>query len=501
MLEQEKKAREYYEKKNFAAALRCFLKVEQQDPRREDILVLIANCYDALGQKDFAGKYYKKTLKLNKNSDMAAANLAILNYELEDLETAEKYAKYAIRRNPQNVQALALYGNIYYRQRKYDRALKYYLQALDVQRDFYTANFNAASIYYDLRDYNTAYFYAKKTYQSYPESEEVQALLSNICIELGKNTEALQLLSDLYAKNPNDYWLCNQLSQVCQQEGEYEAALDMGWHAVLLSKGENAQQINFGYLLYEIAVENPSSNVREYAMKWLQKYPENPVAKHMAAAIANSGNISQMSSSFVREIFDAFADDFEEVLADLDYAVPGQMAKFLEVLSESVGLKKMRILDAGCGTGLCAAYLKKYAKFRGLDGVDISEKMLEAAKRKKLYTRLYKEDLCKFLSVHEKTYDLINAADVFTYFGQLGNLFDLLFAALKPGGRILFSISENNQNENDYLLYLSGRFLHSKKYVETGLKKAGFLVEKINRVHLRNEGEKEVFGWIIMAQK
>ena len=98
--------------------------------------------------------------------------------------------------------------------------------------------------------------------------------------------------------------------------------------------------------------------------------------------------------------------------------------------------------------------------------------MLEVAKRKKLYTRLFNQDLNKFLSARENSYDLINAADVFTYFGELGGLFVLLFDALKPGGRVLFSVSENPYNQDDYFLHLSGRFLHSRKYVEEGLKNA-----------------------------
>ena len=501
MLQQEKNANEYYRQQNFAAALRCYLKVEQEEPAREDILLYIASCYDALGQKEFAARYYKKILKYNKKSDVAAADLAILYYEENETAAAEKYAKYAIKCNSQNVQALSLFGNIYYRQHKLDKALQYYLQALDVQRDYYTANYNAASIYFELKDYNTAYFYAKKTYQANPQNDEVKQLLGNICTELGKNSEAMQLFSDLYAKNPEDFWLCNQLSQVCQQEGEYDAALDLGWHAVLLSGGENSQQINFGYLLYETAVENNSEKVRQYAKDWLKKYPKNPLVQHMSAAICNSGDTGQMSSSYVREIFDAFAEDFEEVLGDLDYAVPGQMAKVMETLAENVKLPKLKILDAGCGTGLCSVYLKKYAKFRGLDGVDISQKMLDVARKKKVYTHLYQKDLMEFLQDHENEYDLINAADVFTYFGALNNLFALLFTSLKPDGRVLFSISENSLNDQDYFLHLSGRFLHSRKYVESLLTKQGFLIEKMNRTKLRNEGEKEVFGWIVMARK
>ena len=145
--------------------------------------------------------------------------------------------------------------------------------------------------------------------------------------------------------------------------------------------------------------------------------------------------------------------------------------------------------------------MKKYAKFRGLDGVDLSEKMLEVARRKKLYTRLYNQDLSQFLSRHENGYDLINAADVFTYFGELGSVFVMMFDALKPGERTPFKVNVNSFNKDDYFLHLSGRFLHSKSYVEEGLKKRGFIIEKLNRVKLRNEGEAEVWGWIVMARK
>ena len=501
MQKTEEKAVAYYESRNFAAALRSFLKLEAEAPKREDILIYIANCYDGLGQKDEAVKYYRKALRANKKSDIAAANLAIIFYEMHNYAEAKTYAAKALKINSANMAALSVLGNLKYRKKDYNAALGYYHRAMDVQRDFYTAVLNAASVYYECRDFNTAYFYAKRTVQSYPDSGEAQSLLANICVELGRFDEAILVLAALYQKNPKDFWLCNLLSQAFQQKKEYERALEMGWRAVTLSKGENEQQINFGYLLYEVAVESPGTDVLSYARKWMEKYPDHPVARHMGNAMINAGQVSQINSSYIRDIFDVFADDFEEVLEGLDYAVPSLMEQALDALSKNVKLKKMRILDAGCGTGLCGAYLKKYAAFRGLDGVDISEKMLEVAKRKKLYTRLFNQDLNKFLSARENSYDLINAADVFTYFGELGGLFVLLFDALKPGGRVLFSVSENPYNQDDYFLHLSGRFLHSRKYVEEGLKKRGFIIEKLNRVRLRNEGETEVWGWIVMARK
>ena len=512
MQKAEEKAVACYQSGNFAAALRSFLNVLAEDSKREDILVYIANCYDGLGQKEEAVVYYRKALKINRKSDIAAANLAIIFYELQNYAEAQNAAVRALKINPQNASALSVMGNLRYHKKDFDGALKFYQQAMETKRDFYTAVLNAASIYFERRDFNTAYFYAKRAVQSYPNSLEAQNLLANICIELGRSDEAVLILSELYEKNPEDCWLCNLLSQSFQQKKEYDRALEMGWRAVVLSKGDNDQQINFGYLLYEIAVESPATDVLFHARRWQREYPDNPIVRHMTGAMLNAGHVSQINSVYVRDIFNAFADDFENVLGSLDYAVPSLMAEALEALAQNVRLKKMKILDAGCGTGLCGAYLKKYAKFRGLDGVDLSEKMLEVARnktkfpqvsyrRKKLYTRLYNQDLSQFLSRHENGYDLINAADVFTYFGELGSVFVLMFDALKPGGRILFSVSENSHNKDDYFLHLSGRFLHSKSYVEEGLKKRGFIIEKLSRVKLRNEGEAEVWGWIVMARK
>ena len=326
MQKAEEKAVACYQSGNFAAALRSFLNVLAEDPKREDILVYIANCYDGLGQKEEAVAYYRKALKANKKSDIAAANLAIIFYELQDYAEAQNAAERALKINPRNASALSVMGNLRYRKKDFDGALKFYQQAMETKRDFYTAVLNAASIYFERRDFNTAYFYAKRTVQSYPDSLEAQNLLAGVCIELGRSDEAVLILSELYEKNPEDCWLCNLLSQAFQQKKEYDRALEMGWRAVVLSKGDNDQQINFGYLLYEIAVESPATDVLSHARRWQREYPDNPIVRHMTGAMLNAGHVSQINSVYVRDIFNAFADDFENVLGSLDYAVPSLMA-------------------------------------------------------------------------------------------------------------------------------------------------------------------------------
>lgn len=130
---------------------------------------------------------------------------------------------------------------------------------METKRDFYTAVLNAASIYLNAAISTPPIFMPNAPYQSHPDSLEAQNLLAGVCIELGRSDEAILILSELYEKNPEDCWLCNLLSQAFQQKKEYDRALEMGWRAVVLSKGDNDQQINFGYLLYEIAVESPGN--------------------------------------------------------------------------------------------------------------------------------------------------------------------------------------------------------------------------------------------------
>lgn len=126
----------------------------------------------------------------------------------------------------------------------------------------------------------------------------------------------------------------------------------------------------------------------------------------------------------------------------------------------------MRILDAGCGTGLCGVFLKKYASFRGLEGVDLSAGMLREAAAKKVYNKLICREITDWLNNVKARYGLVVSADVFTYIGDLENLFSALFGALKKNGRVIFTVSENSLNDSDWFLHISGRFLHRREYIE-----------------------------------
>jgi len=299
----------------------------------------------------------------------------------------------------------------------------------------------------------------------------------------------------------DNYWAWNLLSQAAQKNKNYALALDAGLKAVCASKGEMSQHLNLAYAIYEIALEKGQDFIIPTLKKWHQKYPQNSIVLQSWHSFFPSQNFTRSDPEYIKNVFDCFSDSFEETLADLDYRVPQYIADISKENLSYLFHKKISILDLGCGTGLCAKRLVAIFKKALFYGVDLSSQMLKEAKKKSLYKQLICDDIERYLSEQNKKFDLIVAADVFTYFGSLKSMFFNAGLSLKKGGHIIFSISENTSSDSLWQQHISGRFLHSKKYIENILNESGFYDIKFEYCCLRKEAEKEVMGWIIIATK
>ena len=494
-------ARSHYQNGEYAQALSAWLELSQNFPRRDDYLVSSGNCFDALGDKKAAAGYYLKAHKVNKKSLPALTNLAIACYETDDLKAAEKYSRQALKLDAESLPALINLGNVLYRKKDYAAALQYYRQAAELRPGYYVAEINLANTYFELRDYAAAAKHAESAAALDSGSVQAWTLLGNAALENGVFDAALDAFAKAAEIDSSDPWIYNYLSQAYQKKSLWKEALENGWQAVEKSGGDEAHHINFGYLLYEASLEKADSLCGAYARKWLEKYPENPVVRHMGKALSDGRSAPVAPPGYVRDIFDVFAPDFEQVLHSLEYRAPDLILGFLRDIYGEKKHPKMRILDAGCGTGLCGVFLKKYASFRGLEGVDLSAGMLREAAAKKVYNKLICREITDWLNNVKARYGLVVSADVFTYIGDLENLFSALFGALKKNGRVIFTVSENSLNDSDWFLHISGRFLHRREYIEKLLLQTGFELEKISREKLRTEGDSEVWGYVVAARK
>lgn len=422
-------------------------------------------------------------------------------YQEGDIDKTKSLCCQILKTDSQNTLALTLLGNAYFLERHYDKALDCYRQIENLQHNNPSNLINLANVCFELKSYDESCNYGSKALMEDKNNLTALSLLGNAYLESEKYPEAIKVLEKLAELSPHDFWVDNSLSQAWQKQGDFHKAFAYGLSAVEKSGGDSSQQLNLSYLLYETAIDKGADFIADALAIWEQKYGQDSQVRFAIDSLQNNSAVRVADTEYVHTVFDNFAADFEQVLSGLDYRAPQYIAQYMEKLYPHSWFKKIRILDAGCGTGLCGLFLKKYAKYHGLDGVDLSEKMLAEAQKKLLYHRLYCQELCAFLKSQNHAYDLITAADVLTYFGDLRPVFANAFLALKKHGRIIFTVTKNNENDSAWHLHLSGRFSHRLEYVQNLLNELGFKIEINDLKQLRTEAGKPVMGYIISARK
>jgi SAM-dependent methyltransferase len=96
-----------------------------------------------------------------------------------------------------------------------------------------------------------------------------------------------------------------------------------------------------------------------------------------------------------------------------------------------------RVLDAGCGTGAHLVALGR-ARSRGV-GLDFSRGMLHAARRAAPGAALAQADLNRPFPVRRRSFDAVLSSLVSEHLTDLRRFFGEAFAALRRGGRLVFS--------------------------------------------------------------
>jgi predicted TPR repeat methyltransferase len=219
----------------------------------------------------------------------------------------------------------------------------------------------------------------------------------------------------------------------------------------------------------------------------------------MLAACGGAQAPSRADDDYVRKVFDGFADSFDEqLLKNLNYRAPQVLAEALsEMLPGAAG--ELDVLDAGCGTGLCAPLLRPYAK--RLAGVDLSGGMIEKARLRGGYDELEVAELTGYLQTHPSAYDIVLSADTLVYFGELQDVLNAAHSALRAGGWLAFSLEAAEGDDDRVELSPSGRYRHTRRYVERVLASAGFVDACIEVDTLRKENGQPVMGWIVLAKR
>lgn len=310
----------------------------------------------------------------------------------------------------------------------------------------------------------------------------------------GQLESAVRAFENAIFVDPDYEDALTNLCQVQTKQGKtVEAALSYCSAYVLHQTPEKSKQMlgTAFYLLGKIA------EAAQIYQSWLEDDPDNPIARHLLASCSGRDVPDRASDPYLEMQFDNTAQDFDiKMIKGLAYSIPELTGRSLMDLAIPSG--SLAVLDAGCGTGLCGPYLAPFA--RHLVGVDLSGKSLALAADKDVYGELVKTEIVAYLTATATTFDLIVAADTFIYFGTLVPFLQTAANVLGNDGLLIASIEECLSGI-DFVLNPSGRYSHSREYVERTFTASGFEFLSITAVDIRLELGKPARGLFLVARK
>ena len=218
------------------------------------------------------------------------------------------------------------------------------------------------------------------------------------------------------------------------------------------------------------------------------------------AALGAGDSPAAAPPAYVATLFDQTARRFEEILVErLGYAVPSMLPDLLD--RAGVG-RTTRLLDLGCGTGLAAAALAP--RTGHVTGCDLSEEMLSIAWDKGLYDDLYVGEAAALMGGwDEAPFDLIVAADMLPYLGDLDPLLAGVTACLAPGGHFAASTETLDPAQfagRGYMVGPKQRFAHAPAYLAARLDAHRLTPVETREITVRAEDGARVPGQLVLAR-
>ncbi|HKQ67953.1 MAG TPA: tetratricopeptide repeat protein [Polyangiaceae bacterium] len=431
-------------------------------PEPPDALAYAVAIHQRGHAKD-ASEIYEKILELVPDHADALHFLGVAKHKLGFPDEAVDLIRRSLAIAPDNASAENNLGNILRQRGRLGEAADAYRRSLDLSPENPDALSNLGTIVRAEGDLGAAAKFFQRALEVSQDHVEALHNLGNTFLLAGANEPGLAMFKRALAVRPHD--------------------------------GNSYRRIGAAY--YSLGQVDEATQI--YRM-WLELQPTNVEALHLMSACSGEGVPGRASDEYVKTTFDRFADSFDEVLHRLEYRAP-------ELVANAVGAafgapaNALRVLDAGCGTGLGGPLLRPYA--RHLAGVDLSERMLAAARERKIYDALTQDELTAFLETHPSSYDLVVSIDTLVYFGDLTRVSRAFATALSPGGRVIFTVERADGAEalQGFCLNPHGRFAQTEDYVRRVLTDAGLLVETISRCELRKEVNKPVAGLVAVAAR
>jgi predicted TPR repeat methyltransferase len=472
-----------------------YRRVLEIDARQFDALHLVGVIERQRGRPARAVELIEEALRVDPRQPRAHCNLGAALQDLGRTDAALASYEAALRLDPGYALAWDNRGNTLRRLGRLQDALDSYERALGIAPALADAWCHRAIALHDLGRHTDAAASAEQALALRPAHADALVALGHALQALDRHLASVDAYDRALALAPQaDTWCAR--GAALKKSGDLAAAL----HSY-----ERALALKPDYALAE--------HYRANALRALGQRDAAIVAYRRAlalgadaddirfalAALGEAAQPDAAPADYVKHLFDQYAGHFDRHLVDvLGYRTPALLDALLRPHLPALPLAAA--LDLGCGTGLCAPFLRPLA--RHVTGVDLSQRMLDKAAELGLYDELACADIVDWLATRTAPCNLAVAADVLVYLGDLAPLFARMRRVLRAGG--VFALSCEALPDADagaaagYALQPSNRFAHALGYVTGTAQAAGFAVVATQQAVLRRDHGRDVDGYLVL---
>jgi predicted TPR repeat methyltransferase len=493
-------------------ALACYREALRHRPDVAEMHTNLGHVFTKLGRRQEAAAAYAEARRLNPGTPQMRVDMAIASVPATFAETQPGRGT----AEALNDQAVVLMG-----QGRDDEALTL-LQEAATLKELPEVHNNLGLLHAASGDYAQAVAAYRRALALKPESPETWNNLGTVCFQDHQPDEAVRCFREALTRKPNDpdvllnlgnvllfqerpaeactffrlalrlrpdsSALLNNLALALTRLQKWDEAADAWQRSLTLNGSDPQTHRNLGRLFY-------NQGKFEKALPWYERLlaisPADADARLMIEALRRSTHVPRVPADYVAGLYDGLAADF-----DLDPRAhsPEQLKA---ALAPAPAARSLDILDLGCGTGMCGVQFRDWAKT--LVGVDLSPKMLDKARARRLYDALIESDLLTPLQAAEGKYDLVLASDSLIFLGDLGPVFQAVRRALRPGGRFAFTVEL--LEGTGYRMVPAVHFSHSRAYLRELSTKHHMREICMKQMFFRREGDQDIAGLLVVLDE
>lgn len=476
------------------AAQALYRRVLDLDPRQFDALHLLGVIERQHGHAGRAVELIEEALRVDPQQARAHCNLGAALQDLGRVDAALASYEAALRLDPAYALAWDNRGNTLRRLGRLAQALDSYERALGINPALADAWCHRAIALHELGRHADAVASAEQALAARPAYADAFVALGHALQALDRHADGIDAYDRALALAPQaaDTWCAR--GTALKKSGDLAGALHCYEQALALRPAYALAEHYRANTLRALGQRDAA--VASYR-RALDLGADADDIRFSLAALGEADQPATAPADYVKHLFDQYAGRFDRHLVDvLGYRTPALLDALLRPHLAAPSVEAA--LDLGCGTGLCAPFLRPLA--RHVTGIDLSQGMLDKAAELDLYDDLVCADIVAWLAERPASCDLAVAADVLVYIGDLAPLFARVRQALRAGGLFAFSCEAGGDDDRGFAIQPSNRFAHALAYVRRTAQAAGFDVVVTESAVLRQDHGRGVDGHLVLLR-